>query len=225
MVLLALCFSIINKMELPKDYKIGYKYFLETKIDLSKKPFIPREETEYWVSLAVKEIKEGSVCLDLFSGSGCIGVSVLKNISGTYCDFGEKEDVFLEQIKINLELNKIDENRYSLIKTDIFSNINKKYDFILVNPPYVALNRLNEVGEDVKTFEPHIALFSGQDGLDAIIEFLSKARLFLKDKGIVYMEFDEKQLKDIEEMIKNNYSRYEFLKDQFNKYRFVRIEK
>jgi len=112
-----------------------------------------------------------------------------------------------------------------LIKTDIFSNINKKYDFILANPPYVALNRIDEVGEDVKEFEPHVALFSGSDGLEIIKEFLLKAKNFLKDRGIIYMEFDEEQLKEIEEIIKINYSKYEFFKDQFNKYRFVRIEK
>jgi len=224
LVLLVLCFSI-TKMNLPEDYNLGYKYFLGTKIDLSKRPFIPREETEYWVSLAIKEITEEAVCLDLFSGSGCIGITILKNINGTCCDFGEKQDLFLEQIKINLELNKISDKRYSLIKTDIFSNINKKYDFILANPPYVALNRIDEVGEDVKEFEPHVALFSGSDGLEIIKEFLLKAKNFLKDRGIIYMEFDEEQLKEIEEIIKINYSKYEFFKDQFNKYRFVRIEK
>jgi release factor glutamine methyltransferase len=212
-------------MELPEDYKSGFKYFLGAKIDLSKRPFIPREETEYWVSLAIKEIKDNSICLDLFSGSGCVGVAVLKNINNCYCDFGEKVDLFLEQIQINLDLNEIDSKRYSLIKTDIFSNIEKQYDFMLANPPYVALSRANEVGEDVKTYEPHIALFSGEDGLVAIKEFLLKAKMFLKEKGVIYMEFDEKQLKDIEEIIKNNYSKYEFLKDQFDKYRFIRIEK
>lgn len=212
-------------MELPEDYKKGNKDFLGVKIDLRKRPFIPREETSYWVSLAIKEIKKDSICLDLFSGSGCIGLTILKNIDNSYCDFGEKEDLFLEQVKINLELNKIDNHRYSLIKTDVFSNINKKYDFILANPPYIALDRINEVGDDVKEFESHVALFSGFDGLEIIKNFLSKAMLFLKDKGVIFMEFDEKQLKDIEKIIKNNYSKYEFFKDQFDKYRFIRIEK
>ncbi len=223
MVLLVLYFSIIN-MEIPEDYKKGYKEFLGAKIDLSKRPFIPREETSYWVSLAIEEIKKDSNCLDLFSGSGCVGIAVLKK-NNCYCDFGEKEDCFLEQIKTNLDLNKIDNNRYSLIKTDVFSNIKKQYDFILANPPYVALNRMNEVGDDVKEFEPHIALFSGPDGLDVIKEFLSKAMSFLKDKGVIFMEFDERQLKEIKEIIKRNYSKCEFFKDQFDKYRFVKIEK
>ena len=134
-------------MDLPDDYKKGYKCFLGNKIDLSLRPLIPREETEYWVSIILKEIKEGSRCLDLFSGSGCIGLSILKNVENSYCDFGEIEDKFIEQIKINLE--GIDENRYKIIKTDIFLNITGKYDYILANPPYVAEQRMNEVGDDV----------------------------------------------------------------------------
>jgi release factor glutamine methyltransferase len=212
-------------MELPEDYKRGYKEFLGAKIGLSNRPFIPREETEYWVSIAIKEIKNNSICLDLFSGSGCVGISILKNVHNCCCDFGEKEKIFLEQIRKNLDLNKIDPQRYFLIETDIFSNIKKKYDFILANPPYVALNRINDVGSDVKEFEPYCALFSGIDGMDIIKDFLLKAPMFLKDNGIIFMEFDEDQLKEIEKIIKNKYSKYEFFKDQFDKFRFVRIEK
>jgi release factor glutamine methyltransferase len=106
-------------MNLPEDYKRGFKDFLGAKIDLSKKPLIPREETEYWVSVAIKEIKEGSECLDLFAGSGCIGIAILKNVSNSFCDFGEKEELFLEQIKISLDLNNIEGKRYNLFKTDV----------------------------------------------------------------------------------------------------------
>lgn len=112
-------------MELPEDYQIGFKQFLGAKIDLSKRPFIPREETEYWVSFALKEIKKKNkvLCLDLFSGSGCIGVAVLKNIYESLCDFGEKEELFLEQIKINLRINNISEERYNIIQTDVFQTL------------------------------------------------------------------------------------------------------
>jgi len=214
-------------MELPEDYKTGFKYFLGARIDLSRRPFIPREETEYWVSSALKEIKEkdNPACLDLFSGSGCVGLAVLKNAEKSFCDFGEKEDSFLEQVKINLEINNISKERYNIIKTDLFSNIKKQYDFILANPPYVSLNRIDEVGEDVRQHEPSVALFSGQDGLDLIREFLSKAGGFLKEKGVVFMEFDEEQKKEIENISGSNYSKVEFFKDQFNKYRFLRLEK
>jgi release factor glutamine methyltransferase len=212
-------------MDLPEDYKNGFKDFLGARIDLSKRPLIPREETEYWVSIAIKEIKEGAECLDLFAGSGCIGISILKNVKSSFCDFGEKEDLFLEQIKISLDLNNINKERCSLIKTDVFSNIKKKYDYILANPPYVAESRINEVGEDVKMFEPSIALYGGSDGMEYIKIFLNEAVNYLKDSGIIYLELDPEQKDLIEEIIKDKYSKFEFLKDQFNQYRFVKIEK
>ncbi|HNY35891.1 MAG TPA: HemK family protein methyltransferase [Candidatus Pacearchaeota archaeon] len=212
-------------MDLPEDYKRGFKDFLGVRIDLSKKPLIPRDETEYWVNIAIEEIKEGAECLDLFAGSGCIGVSILKNIKNSFCDFGEKEDLFLEQIKISLDLNNINKERYDLIKTDVFSNIKKKYDYILANPPYVAEDRIDEVGEDVKMFEPSIALYGGDDGMEYIKIFLNEAIKYLKDNGIIYLEFDPEQKDSIEEIINGKYSRFEFLKDQFNKYRFIKIEK
>jgi release factor glutamine methyltransferase len=212
-------------MDLPEDYKKGFKDFLGARIDLSKKPLIPREETKYWVEIAIREIKEGSECLDLFAGSGCIGISILKNINNSFCDFGEKESLFLEQIKISLDLNNIDKQRYNLIRTDVFSNIKNKYDYILANPPYVAESRIDEVGEDVKMFEPSIALYGGSDGMEYIKIFLNEAVNYLKDKGIVYLEFDSEQKNWIEEIIKDKYSKFEFFKDQFNKYRFVKIEK
>jgi release factor glutamine methyltransferase len=212
-------------MDLPEDYKRGFKDFLGAKIDLSKKPLIPREETEYWVNLAIKTIKEGAECLDLFAGSGCIGIAILKNINNSFCDFGEKEDLFLEQIKISLDLNDVAEGRYNLIKTDVFSNIDKKYDYILANPPYVAESRIDEVGEDVKMFEPSVALYGGNDGMEYIKIFLNEASNYLKEGGVIYLEFDPEQKIMIEDIVKNKYSRFDFFKDQFNKYRFVKIEK
>lgn len=210
-------------MELPEDYKRGYKDFLGVKIDLSFRPLIPREETEDWVKGVIGEIKGG--CLDFFAGSGCIGLSILKNIPDSICDFGDKEGSFLKGIEKSAEENGIVEERFSLIETDIFSNISKKYDYILANPPYVAERRIDEVGEDVKMFEPSIALYGGSDGMEIIKKFLNEANDYLKEKGIIYMEFDPEQKNWIEEIIKDKYSSFEFFKDRYNKYRFVKIEK
>jgi len=210
-------------MELPEDYKRGFKDFLGVKVDLSFRPLIPREETEDWVKKVIEEIR--GECLDLFAGSGCIGLAVLKNIPDSNCDFGDKESSFLKGIEKSAEENGIGRERFELIETDIFSNISKKYDYILANPPYVAENRKDEVGEDVKMFEPAIALYGGSDGMEIIKDFLNKAKDYLKEGGIVYMEFDPKQKEEIEEIIKGRYSNFEFLKDRYNKYRVVKIEK
>ena len=212
-------------MDLPEDYKRGYKEFLSAKIDLSKRPLIPREETAEWVEIAIKEMKDKNKelhCLDLFSGSGCIGIAILKNIKSSVCDFGEIDDQLIEQIKINLKINNLDGK---IIKTDIFSNINSLYDYIFANPPYVDIERWNEVGEDVKEFEPKLALLGGEKGMELIKKFLEQARDFLNDNGKIFMEFDEEQVDDIEKIVKNKYSKYKFCRDNFNKYRYIIIEK
>lgn len=227
---------------MPEAYKSGFKDFLGCKIDLSQKPLIPREETEDWVNAAIGEIKKSLEqkihCLDLFSGSGCVGIAVLKKISNAVCDFGEIDDNFLKQIQINLDLNEIDLSRYKIIKTNVFSNIADKYDFILANPPYVAEERMDEIGEDVKKYEPMIALMGGEYGMDFIKMFLENAAGHLNEKGIAYMEIDPQQKELIEKIINNppslqesyggqskKYSSYEFLKDQFGKIRVIKIKK
>ena len=209
-------------MELPNDYKVGFKEFLGVKVDLSFRPLIPREETEDWVKIVIKEIK--GECLDLFAGSGCVGLAVLKN-TNSICDFGDVEKSFLKGIEKSAEENGIEKERFNLIETDIFSNISKKYDYILANPPYVAESRIDEVGEDVKMFEPSVALYGGNDGMEYIKVFLNEASNYLKNKGIIYLEFDPEQKELISEIIKDKYSSFEFFKDQFNKYRFIKIEK
>lgn len=210
-------------MELPIDYKRGFKDFLGVKIDLSFRPLIPREETEDWVGEAIKEVK--GECLDLFAGSGCIGLSVLKNVPGTKCDFGDIDESFLEGIRKSAEDNGLAKERFNLIMTDVFSNVSKKYNFILANPPYVAEDRIDEVGEDVKEFEPALALYGGTDGMDLIRSFLEDAGKYLKNKGVVYMEFDPEQKRKIEEIVEGRYSKCEFFKDRYDKYRYIRIEK
>ena len=101
-----------------------------------------------------------------------------------------------------------------------------KYDYILANPPYVAEERINEVGEDVIEYEPHIALFSGTHGMDAINIFLNQAKNYLVEKGIIYLEFDQEQQSWIDESLqRNQYSSWQFYSDQFGQIRFVRIIK
>ena len=92
----------------PLDYVIGWREFLGCKIDLSGKPLIPREETEFWVERVVKDLKAKSEklkALDLFSGSGCIGLAVLKHCPNIKMIFGEKDPKLCKQIKKNLKLN------------------------------------------------------------------------------------------------------------------------
>ena len=220
------------KVEPPKAYQKGFTIFLGSKIDLSQRVLIPRTETAYWVRKAIKVIqKDGKSieALDIFAGSGCIGIAILQKIP-SLChrlDFADKSQKAIKQIKINLEINEIPRKKYRIYKSSFFNKIpEKKYDFIFANPPYVATKRTSEVGESVLKYEPQEALFSGEEGLKHIEQFLKKAKPFLKKEGYIFLECDPQQKGRIEKILqKQNYSFFRFYKDQFKKYRFVKIKK
>jgi len=212
----------------PLAYLIGFVDFLGCKIDLSKRPLIPRSETEWWLDQAIQDIKVCNQkkirCLDLFAGNGCIGIAILKNLSDTKVDFAEINDILLKQIRINVTLNKIDKKRVNIIKSDIFSNVNRKYDYIFANPPYIAETKKYLTQKSVLKYESHNALFSGKDGLDIIRKFLENARNYLKSEGRIYLEFDSWQKPKIIAILKNyGYNRYDFKKDQYGFWRYAII--
>ncbi len=248
----------------PIEYKKGYTRFLNCKIDLSKKVFIPRTETEFWVKKTIREIQNPTLrrtqgcpeqrrgtkskiqkynsklkILDIFSGSGCIGIAVLKNIENSCVDFIDIEDKAVAQIRINLKLNKISPKRYRIFKSDLFKELALRtssepqsnsrvegYNLIFANPPYVAEERIKEVQPEVLRHEPKRALLAGKGGLFFIRKFLKDAKNFLKNNGIIYLEIDPQQIEEIKKILKKyNYSEFNFYKDQFKKYRWLKIRK
>lgn len=160
--------------------------------------------------------------MDVFSGSGCVGIAILKNTKGATVDFADISDEALKQIKMNLKTNKILPQRYKIIKSDIFNNLKRrKYDFIFANPPYVALDRIKEVQKEVLERDPYLALFSGKEGISAIKKFLPGATKNLKAGGKVFMEFDPKQKQRIKEISNKCGLSVRFRKDQFHKDRWL----
>ncbi|MEK7149527.1 MAG: HemK family protein methyltransferase [Patescibacteria group bacterium] len=235
----------------PVDYIVGWKPFLNCEIDLSFKPLIPRPETEFWVEKVIAKILDYSVnakplslkIADVFAGSGCVGISVLKNVKNSKVDFYEIDSNLIKQIKLNLKINRINKSRYRVIRADIFTarvnpsgkniidtavhslNLLKdKYDFILANPPYVALKRKNRVQKEVLKYEPKKALFSGKDGLKIIKKFLKQTVQYIKPTCQIWMEFDSFQKPLIGKILKQlKYKKWIFYKDQYKKWRFVKI--
>jgi len=217
------------KLKIPIEYEKSFIKFLNCKIDLRKKVFIPRIETEFWVKKAINELKIENCklkILDIFAGSGCIGIAILKTIKNSFVDFVDIDKKAIGQIKINLKLNKIPRERYRIYKSDLFEKIkNKNYNYIFANPPYVAKERLKEVQPSVLKYEPKTSFLAGKRGLFYIRKFLKEAKRFLKERGTVYLEFDPLQKKEIEDILKKKgYKNFKFFKDQFKKYRFVKVQ-
>jgi len=208
--------------------------FLNLKIDLSKKVFQPRIETEFWVKKAIKEIqrkirgKQQEIkILDIFAGTGCIGISILKACP-EFCrriDFVDISKEAIEEIKINLRLNKIPKSQYRVYRSNLFEKLKgKRYDIIFANPPYVALDRIKEVQKEVLENEPKEALFAGRNGMLWIKKFLSEVKKYLKKGGKIFLEFDPKQKAEIEQVLQKSKFNFKFKKDQFKKYRWLKAE-
>jgi release factor glutamine methyltransferase len=209
----------------PLAYIIGNIPFYNCTIDLEYKPLIPRTETEYWVHQFIeKELgdKKAEV-LDIFSGSGCIGVSVLKNTENTKVDFAELQENNIKQIKKNLKLNNIEEKRYHVLDSDVFQNIkDKKYDYILANPPYISEDKKSDVQKSVLEYEDRLALFAKEQGLFFIDKLIKESKKYLKDGGQVYIEYDSWQTEKIKELLKeNNITDFKIIEDQYDKDRVL----
>ncbi len=206
------------------EYLMGEVDFCGAKIDLSLRPMIPREESEFWVGQAIEQIKEARSkkqevargnaphfrVLDLFSGSGNVGLAILKNISDSMVDFIEYDSKLKEQIEISIEKNKIDKSRTKVITGDVFAGAVGKYDSIFAIPPYVPRQMKEEVMKELHA-EPELSFFDKEDGFFYIKKVLSEAKNYLNENGNLFMEFDITQKEKIEELVKNNEHLY--LKD------------
>lgn len=215
----------------PLAYVIGHVPFLGARIDLSLRPLIPRVETEYWVSEAIREINaiKGDTpmrVLDIFAGSGCIGVALLLHCVQSHVDFVDIDKDALTQVTINCELNRIDTTRYAVYASDLCNTLPPtKYDYIFANPPYIPDARVQELDSSVVAHEPHRALFGGGDGLRIVEKFLNDIVLYMHATTVLYMEYDETQRAILEEVcIKFGYA-FEFRKDQYGVDRYVLLSR
>lgn len=210
----------------PLDYVIGWRDFLGCRIDLSERPLIPREETEFWTEKFIKELKKKKSkvkILDIFAGSGCIGLAVLKRCPLAIVTFVDSENNCLRQIEKNLKINQL---KAEVFQSDIFSANLDKFYFILANPPYIPKKgRGSRVQKNVTKWEPAKALWAGADGLKLIRNFLAGAKNHLTPAGEIWLEFGYGQKTKIEKLLRENgYRHWQFHCDQFGRWRFVVIK-
>lgn len=170
----------------PIQYLIGYVDFYGYKINVNEDVLIPRYETEYLlekvINISKKIFSDKINILDIGTGSGAISI-VLKNelnSNVTACDISKKA--------LNVAINnaKINNSSINFIKSDIFSNINDKFDIIISNPPYISSDEV--IMDSVKKYEPNLALYAPKDGLYFYEEIIKDARKYLNDKFIIAFE-------------------------------------
>ena len=207
----------------PIQYVLGKTTFMNLEFKVNSSVLIPRPETEELVRLMLKEDLDGKEILDIGTGSGCIAVSLAKNLPKAKVTALDISIDALEVAKENAKLNNVS---IEFINADIFEfQTNKKYDIIVSNPPYVIESEKFEMKKNVLGFEPELALFvNDKNPLKYFQEILNFSKIFLKPKGFLFFEINQNLYVELVEIIdKNHYSFYKLFYDFNNKPRFLVI--
>ena len=178
----------------PISYILGFKNFWKYKFYVNKSTLIPRPESEHLVekTLEYMPIGKSMKILDIGTGSACLVISLLKE---RYKCIATAIDISKEALKIaktNAKLHHL-ENKIRFLNIDIDKFNSNKYDLIVSNPPYINKADLNRLEDDVKLYEPKIALYGGVSGFDTINKIIKKSSKLLKHKGKLVIEIGHKQ--------------------------------
>lgn len=186
---------------IPLQHLTGTQEFMGLTFRVNEKVLIPRQDTEILVEKAVRYInsleREAKV-LDMCTGSGCIAVSIDKFCPLAKVTAADISEEALETAAINNQINDGDVN---FVRTDLFDRINKKFDLIISNPPYIKTEEIDKLMDEVRLYEPRIALDGEADGLKFYREISCRAGEYLKDNGKIMYEIGYDQGKTVPEIL------------------------
>lgn len=190
----------------PCQYIIGTQDFMGYTFRVSENVLIPRPETEILVetALSLSENVSSIKALDMCCGTGCIGLSFAKNRKG----MGHNDDrvilVDVSDAAIALTRNNMSDLKLEcdIIQSDLFEDvIEEKYDIIMSNPPYISTKDIEELMEDVRAYEPRLALDGMEDGLFFYRRIIENLNTYLAYDGVVIFEIGYNQYEDVRALL------------------------
>jgi release factor glutamine methyltransferase len=188
----------------PVAYITGTKEFWSNDFIVNRNTLVPRPETELLIYKLISLYKNKKISiLDIGTGSGCILLSLLKELKlakGTGIDIEPKA---IKIAKFNAKKMKL-LNRTKLKVVDLENFFSTKYDLIVSNPPYIPFKDLKNLSKDIRNFEPLVALNGGNDGLDIIKKVIYKSECLLKKSGTLAIEIGNNQYSKVVRLLKNN---------------------
>ena len=216
------------KLEIPIQYLLGKTSFYGLDFEVNENVLIPRPETEELVEWIIQSTKNkvGNTkvsLLDIGTGSGCIAISLAKNISNATVYAIDVSEKALATAKRNGILNQVDVIfiTQNVLETE---DLNQQFDIIVSNPPYVRNLEKQEIKKNVLDNEPHLALFVEDD--DALIFYKKIAALAqknLSDNGQLFFEINQYLGKDMLTLLeKMNFKNIELRKDIYGNDRMIR---
>lgn len=210
----------------PVQYITNNQEFMKLNFYVDENVLIPQPDTETLVEKVIKsiDIMENIEILDMCTGSGCIGISLAKNIKNTKVTLVDISKEAIEIAKKNAIQNEV-ENKITFIQSDMFENVKGKFDIIVSNPPYIKTNIIQTLDKQVQN-EPHIALDGGEDGLDFYKILINEAHKYLKKDGKIFLEIGYDQKQEVENLVKQSkhYKKIETIKDLSQNDRVIILE-
>ena len=201
----------------PVAYILEEKEFWSKKFNVNRFTLIPRPETELMVEIIVKKFKQKKInILDIGTGSGCILISLLHELQGSRGIGIDISDKALIVAKKNVQEN-LKNSKLKFLKRCMNDLFYCKFDLIVSNPPYIRSNSIKNLDDDIKKYEPKIALDGGNDGLDVIKKVIYKSTEILKINGTLALEIGREQKLKVSDILqKNNFKIEKNIKDNNN---------
>lgn len=195
----------------PLQYAIGKWNFYGLDLLVDKRALIPRYETEILVDLIINDNSNNKKILDIGTGSGAISLALSKNLKDSKIigvDISKKAIDLANENKIKLNINNV-----KFKESDIFSNIDEKFDIIVSNPPYINKEDFEKLDNKLY-YEPQNALYGGEDGLYFYKKIIKNAKNFLNKNGKIYLEIGYDQKDSISDLLEEyGYKQIESYKD------------
>ena len=186
-------------VHVPLQHLLGYQDFMGLRFQVNEHVLIPRQDTEILVEEAMRYLHDGMRILDLCTGSGCILLSLLhysNDCEGTGVDISKEA---LQVAALNAELLGI---KADFLKSDLYEKVTGKFDLLVSNPPYIERKVILTLMEEVREYDPYIALDGGEDGLDFYRRIIGGAQDYLKRGGQILMEIGSGQAQAVSELLR-----------------------
>ncbi len=186
-------------VHVPLQHLLGYQDFMGLRFQVNEYVLIPRQDTEILVEEAMRYLHDGMRILDLCTGSGCILLSLLHYSND--CE-GVGVDISKEALQVAVQNAELLGIRADFLKSDLYEKVTGKFDLLVSNPPYIERAIIPTLMEEVREYDPYIALDGGEDGLDFYRRIIGGAQDYLKRGGQILMEIGSGQAKAVSELLR-----------------------
>lgn len=185
----------------PVAYLLGHKEFFGLDFFVDSRVLIPRPETEHLVEWIVKYVKnrgDSANILDVGTGSGCIAIALAKNLPNIYVTGIDISSDAITVAKKNAEHNNVQNAQF--FQSDLLEKVQQPFDIVVANLPYIGEKRFSFVSKSARDYEPHVALFGGDDGLQLYHKFFVQLAAMQWRPKLLLGEFGFLQTEELREL-------------------------